>query len=285
MTTSIDKPSSLSSSASCTLHSIYTCPTAGGEMQAQTDATLTAGVGIHGDRYASHQGTYSVLPEPGRQVTLLSATEVDAAFKQEEDKGEMSNIRHQQSWQGHYGTLRRNLVVQGPLVVAADESNDNSILQTKDTVGRGIKIGNQGVLLFVHRQCVPCVYNEKKNQRPGLMETLWNAAGVNCEILQGGRIQVGDAVQVLTRSQLEASLRQGDAKATVPMIDPGEKTPGFFVPPRERTAEMVKQGLEGRKRAYEKYSVQDPVGSARATSSFASVGLSFWPSSCTTSKK
>ena len=68
-------------------------------MQAQTDATLTAGVGMHGDRYASNEGTYSVLPEPGRQVTLLSATEVDAAFKQQEDKGEMSN--QQQSWQGH----------------------------------------------------------------------------------------------------------------------------------------------------------------------------------------
>ena len=160
------------------------------------------------------------------------------------------------------------------------DGNNNSILQTKDTVGRGIGIGNQvGVLLFVHRQCVPCLYNEKKSQLPGLMETLWHAAGVNCQILQGGRIHVGDRVQVLTRAQLETSLLQGN-KATVPAINPGDKPPGFFVPPKERTAEMVKQGLEGRKRAYEKYSVRDPVGSARATRSFATVGLSFWPSSC-----
>lgn len=254
-------------------------------MQAQTDATLTAGVGIEGDRYAAGEGTYSVLPEPGRHVTLLSANEVDDAFK---TGGNMSN--HDQGWQGHYGTLRRNLVVQGPLVVAADGANDdgnsnnsnNSTLQTKDTVGRGIQIGNQ-VLLFVHRQCVPCLYNEKKNQMRGLMETLWNAAGVNCEILQGGNIKVGDRVQVLTRAQLETSLLQGN-KATVPAVNPGDKSPGFFVPPKERTAEMVKLGLEGRKRAYEKYSVQDPVGSARATRSFATVGLSFWPSSCTSKK-
>ena len=118
---------------------------------------------------------------------------------------------------------------------------------------------------------------------PGLMHALWDAAGVNCEILKGGEIHVGDAVHVLTTTQqLQAAL--GNNAAAMPVANPGEKPPGFFLHPKQRTAEMIKLGLEGRKKTYELCTARDPEGSARAERSYASVGLSFWPASCTSSK-
>ena len=222
--------SSYSSSSFCTLESIHTCPEAGGEMQAQPSATLTAGialhppssspfivlhprsssqivlfvphkngsssftpfivplssfishictfcpiqkpfVAVHRDRCACGRGTYSVLqvssPEPGRQVTLLSADEVDVALQEAgidhgiaapnaagETKTSTTTCLPRE-----YGTFRRNLVDRGPLV--ASNGNGNATIRSNDTIGKGIQIGNQ-VVLFVNRACVPCMYNKKR---------------------------------------------------------------------------------------------------------------------------
>jgi MOSC domain-containing protein YiiM len=40
------------------------------------------------------------------------------------------------------------------------------------------------------------MYNERLNDAPGLMEASWEAGGVNCEILEGGELAVGDTVEV-----------------------------------------------------------------------------------------
>jgi MOSC domain-containing protein YiiM len=37
-----------------------------------------------------------------------------------------------------------------------------------------------------------------KNVIPGLMEAIWDEAGVSCEVLVGGTIEVGDEVKVLS---------------------------------------------------------------------------------------
>src|SRR4051794_17915117 len=51
------------------------------------------------------------------------------------------------------GNLRRNVVLRG---VSKDVLND--------AIGHTVKLGPE-CLVFVHRLCVPCMYNEKKNAR------------------------------------------------------------------------------------------------------------------------
>ncbi len=48
--------------------------------------------------------------------------------------------------------------------------------------------------LHVHRINQPCRYLEKKLNQPGLYDAWWDKGGINCEILEGGTISVGDAI-------------------------------------------------------------------------------------------
>ena len=85
------------------------------------------------------------------------------------------------------GELRRNIVVRGMTAEAVN-----------DMVGHEVAIGGRaGVRLFVHRRTVPCKYREAQCKRPGLMNHLWDVCGVNCEILEGGLIRVGDVLSVI----------------------------------------------------------------------------------------
>ena len=246
----------------CKIEFIFTTPEASGEMQSQSYAALIAGVGLQGDRYANGVGTYSVLKgslvkgphvsEPGRQVTLISADEVDQAMTR-------CNLQLK-----NYGSLRRNIVVRGLSV------------RTLDLIGKAIRMGNDGAILFVHRHCVPCMYNERKNGIPGLRQAIWDEAGINCEVIKGGTIRVGDTVHILTAEEYKSA-----TGGELPLVDPGTKGSGFFLHPKQQTAAMVRESLEQRKKDFLQYSVSDPEGSARAERSFASVGLSFWPPSCT----
>jgi MOSC domain-containing protein YiiM len=110
------------------------------------------------------------------------------------------------------------------------------------------------------------MYNERKNETPGLMEALWDAGGVSCEVLEGGTISIGDAISVHPNTE---GYR----------IDPGHRSNGFFTRPSKRTAEMVREALEEKKTIYKDLIDLDPVGVNRAQASYESVGLSFWPKS------
>ena len=46
----------------------------------------------------------------------------------------------------------------------------------------------------MHRISQPCRYIEKLLDKPGLYDAWWDKGGVNCEILTGGPIRIGDAV-------------------------------------------------------------------------------------------
>lgn len=207
---------------------------------------------MEGDRYAQRIGTYSVLKasickpgdqEPGRQLTLISSEGVKAAFGA---KGI--------EWNKPIGDLRRNIVLAG--------ISSEDLLKT---IGSIIQLGNRGPNVFVHRNCVPCMYNERRNQTPGLMEALWDAGGVSCEVIEGGEISVGDEVTVHPNN--DEGLQ----------VDPGHRTSGFWVRPSKRTAQMVREALEESKAVHKEMLVSDPEGVARAQASYESVGLSFWP--------
>lgn len=105
---------------------LWIFPQSGSDPVRQTDVAFVAGQGIEGDRYFLGNGTYSVLPEKGRQCTLISA---DSAKKALADAGmQVANI----------GTLRRNVAVRG--------LTGKELL---DAVGKEVYIGDCTV--FVHR--------------------------------------------------------------------------------------------------------------------------------------
>ena len=95
------------------------------------------------------------------------------------------------------------------------------------------------------------------------MEAIWDVAGVSCEVLVGGNMKVGDKINILWDETRE--------------IDGGHKPSGFYLRPKERTAEMVKESLAGKRETKQALLKIDPEGVQRAESSYNAVGLKFWP--------
>jgi len=157
---------------SISIAGMCSCPHGSDPMQSIATATLLAGRGLEGDRYCLGQGTYSALLEAGRQLTLIS-------------EGMFQNDLFQHYRKQHHSThfdighLRRNVVVRG-------------LSPAKLRVSSGELHGTTtSCKLLVHRNCVPCPYNERMNvSLPGLQDALWLDMGVSCEILQGGTIPI-----------------------------------------------------------------------------------------------
>jgi hypothetical protein len=112
------------------------------------------------------------------------------------------------------------------------------------------------------------MYNERRNKVPDLMDTLWKVGGVSCEIIRGGSISLGDTVKVLSPEDSKAW-----AAGRVP-VD-GGKPEAFYVRPKERSAEMVKGLLEGKKRTKQALTETDKDGIIRLQRSYESVGLQY----------
>jgi len=136
-------------------------------MQPLTEANLIAGQGIEGDRYLLGTGTYSQKPEPGRQVTLIEAETLEALAR---DHGiELTPDQH-----------RRNLTVCGVAV--------------NHFVGCRLRIGE--VVIEGTRLNVPCKYLELVTGK-AVYQPLLNRSGLNCIIVQGGTVRLGDPVAPL----------------------------------------------------------------------------------------
>jgi hypothetical protein len=218
-------------------------------MQSVDTGTLMMGKGLEFDRYCTLTGTYSHIRvsklhpgqrEPGRQLTLVSADSVEAALK-----------RDGLSAPASLGDLRRNIVVRS--------LSSESLLAA---IGKVVKLGPTCRVL-VHRQSVPCMYNERKNCIPGMTEAIWNEAGVSCEVLTGGLIGVGDVVEII--------------EDETGQVDDGNQPPGYYVPPSRRTTEMVRDAIKMKREEKEKLLEIDPGGVERVQASYATVGLTFWP--------
>lgn len=212
-------------------------------MESVSEATLIAGVGIEGDRYALKTGTYSAkfFGEPGKNLTMMSAEGVEATMS-------ATGLAPFES----LGDLRRNVVIRGLTAEAL-----NSI------IGHEVAVGTAGVRLFLHRRTVPCKYREAQTKRAGLMNKLWDVCGVNCEILQGGAIRVGDTVAVVPNSHQPKR------------CNPGTKPPAFFIKPSDRTAEQAKS-LVIPPFVATIMCLVDPEGFQRVEDGYGSVGCGFW---------
>jgi hypothetical protein len=136
-------------------------------MRSMSELTLTAGRGIDGDRYnlAVEAGFYSHKPEEGRQITLF---EIETIWALRRDHNiELSPDEH-----------RRNVTVEGvPLT---------------HLVGRRFWLGE--TLLEATRLSTPCRHIEEILEKP-VFDPLINRSGLNCRIVRGGVVRVGDPVR------------------------------------------------------------------------------------------
>ncbi len=147
--------------------SIYITPQAGGEMQEVPAVEAVAGQGLKGDRYYMRKGTYSGKKDDLRQVTLI---EIEALEALERDYHLSLSPRES----------RRNLATRG--------------VALNHLVGRRFRVGE--ALLLGVELCEPCGYLEQKTGKPVRLGLI-HRGGLRAQILRGGLIRVGDAIQVL----------------------------------------------------------------------------------------
>lgn len=137
----------------------------GAEPRSVAEARAVAGKGLEGDRYFDFAGTATSKPGPDRHVTLIEVEQLEWLRKE------------------HGMTLtpagsRRNLAVEG--------------VALNDLVGREFTIGP--VRLRGVRLCNPCARLEKLSGLGGLLSPMHGRCGLRAEILTGGRIRVGEAI-------------------------------------------------------------------------------------------
>lgn len=145
---------------------IYICQTAGGLPLEQESVTVVANSGIEGDRYFGHHD------EPGQNITLVEAEEVEAFIREYGRENDLS-------------ITRRNLVTRGVRL--------NALVGKEFFVG-GVKL--RGVEL-----CEPCLSLGKALSSPDLspaavVKRFLHRAGLRADVLASGSISRGAAVQL-----------------------------------------------------------------------------------------
>ena len=136
-------------------------------MRSFLELELIAGRGIEGDRYLIGQeaGFYSHKPEEGRQVTLFEMETLQALRR---DHGiELLPDEH-----------RRNVTVEG--------------VPLNHLVGWRFRLGE--TVLEATRLSTPCRHIEEILGK-AVFDPLINRSGLNCKIIVGGTVHVGDTVR------------------------------------------------------------------------------------------
>jgi MOSC domain-containing protein YiiM len=146
---------------------LHIAPRAFLPMRAMPAITLIAGKGIEGDRYmiGREEGFYSHKPEEGRQVTLFEL-ETLVALKRDASIA-LGPQEH-----------RRNVTVEG--------------VPLNHLVGQRFWLGE--TLLEATRLSIPCRHIEEITGK-AIFDPLINRSGLNCRILKGGVVKVGDLVR------------------------------------------------------------------------------------------
>ena len=150
------------------LVAIFVAPTAGAPMEARSAVEAIAGVGLEGDRYATDAGKYSGTGRGARHVTLIEREAIDAV--RTEDGGVPVTEAE----------TRRNLVTEG--------------VALNHLVGREFRVG--AVRLRGVKLAEPCVYLEQLTGHEGVRAAFVHRGGLRAEILDGGELRVGDAVDI-----------------------------------------------------------------------------------------
>jgi MOSC domain-containing protein YiiM len=144
---------------------IFIASEARGPMLAVEGAHAIAGRGLEGDHYFNKQGTFW-KEHPDFQLTLIEEEAIAALARDYGIKLEA-------------GKARRNLITRG--------------VALNHLVGREFRIGS--VRIRGIRLCEPCSHLESVSGLP-VIKGLRHRGGLRAEILEGGEIRVGDAIEL-----------------------------------------------------------------------------------------
>jgi MOSC domain-containing protein YiiM len=145
--------------------SIHITPKAEAPMASVNEVNAVAGLGLEGDRYHAHTGTYSETPGTGRDVTFIAAEAIEVIAL---DRGiELAP-----------GESRRNITTKG--------------IDLNALVDRQFRVGE--VVLRGMRLCEPCEYLQGHTGKDGLTKALLHRGGLRADIVSGGTIRVGDEI-------------------------------------------------------------------------------------------
>lgn len=148
------------------LQAIFIAPSVSAPVERVEQVQVIAGQGLQGDRYASHEGTFSDTPGDGREVTLVAQEDIDAICA-------TTNI----PLQAH--EMRRNLLTQG--------------VPLNYLVGKRFRVGS--VILEGKRLCEPCdTLAKSTGYGHALISAALHRAGLRADIVQGGTIHAGDRI-------------------------------------------------------------------------------------------
>ncbi|MFN0030456.1 MAG: MOSC domain-containing protein [Acidimicrobiales bacterium] len=161
--------------AGAVLH-LQRSPGASQPMEHLAQATLEAGVGLAGDRYATRTGTYSARHHIDRQVTLIEVETLEALWRDRSVRLEPAEHR-------------RNVTSVG--------------VPLNHLVGRYFRVG--ACVLYGGRLNVPCKYLEELVAKP-VMRAMLNRSGLNARIIVGGVIRPGDKIEPVDRDSLDEAL-------------------------------------------------------------------------------
>ena len=147
--------------------SIYLAPAAKAPPAAVASVLAVVGRGLEGDRYWTAAGSFSRWPGEGRAVTLIEAEAVEAVLA--ETGIDFTRGQH-----------RRNLVTRGVRLPALN--------------GRRFRIGT--AVFRGTRVCAPCAFLERLTA-PGAFAALKGRGGLRADLLEGGLLRAGDAIELL----------------------------------------------------------------------------------------
>jgi MOSC domain-containing protein YiiM len=149
------------------IRSIHVAPEAEAPTVSVPEVMAVAERGLEGDRYFFERGTFSRWPGTGRNVTLIEQEVIEA-------------VRREFGIDLGDGRSRRNIVTSN---VALSGLN-----------GRQFRIG--AAVMRGTRECAPCRHLERL-LGPGVYNAMLGRGGLRAEILTGGVIRVGDAIEPL----------------------------------------------------------------------------------------
>ena len=136
------------------------------------------GVGLEGDRYSKRHGTYSGMDFTCQQLTLFDIAQYEEIISK--PRMQHANLS--------ISSMRRNIGLRCKPAT--------NILSW---VGHEVEIGS--AVIFVHMHGSPCPALEKTLKAAGFQEAAWELCGVHAEIVQSGRIRVGDKIVLRTKHE------------------------------------------------------------------------------------
>ena len=187
-----------------TVEALFTAPESGAPPEPR-DAIAIRADGVEGDRYRLGEGHFQL---DGCPVTLVAAEAVEAV--RAETGIDVSDGRH-----------RRNVVVEG------FGPEMDGLLEASVAVG--------GALLRPTRRRPPCAHVEEVAGADGLASALKHRGGLCCDVIEPGRVAVGDSVSIRNADPRTAGAEIADRlrerSNTEPTNGAGDRASGRDQPP------------------------------------------------------